>query len=84
MNTFLGKFLYLGIHLYKIVDGNIGHNTIVDIDFNLQYKCKTSGFYRNNDFIKEMIDGILSFRRFLTYELGFKNVYAIFTAPTGL
>ena len=78
-----------GITPYSDILNKISKNSIillhfgpVDIDFNLQYKCETSGFYRINDFIKEMIDGVLSFRRLLIHELGFKNVYAIFTAPT--
>lgn len=56
------------------------HFGSVDTDFNLPYKMANSGFYDIPSFIKEMIDGVISMKKFLN-NLGFNNVYAVFTAP---
>lgn len=39
----------------------------------------TSGFYDIPSFIKEMIDGVMSMKKFLN-NLGFNNIHAVFAA----
>lgn len=74
---------------YRVYLENISSDSIillhfgsVDIDFNLAFKAETSGFYHTDLFIKEMVDGILKFRKYLYDEFGISNIYAVFSAPT--
>lgn len=52
----------------------------VDIDFNLPHKIHQQNFYNFPKIIEEMCDGIISLREYLS-NLGFYNIYAVFTAP---
>lgn len=53
----------------------------VDIDFHLPFKVKEEGFYDFQSLLYESVDGLTCLYEFLTAEMGFKNVYAIFAAP---
>lgn len=63
-------------------DANIFlHFGNVDIDFTIPFKVKREGFYDFKSMIYEVADGIGDLKKFLTEEMGFSNVYAVFTAP---
>lgn len=77
----------IGEYLRSILNGidknaniflNFGN---VDIDFHLPFKVKEEGFYDFQSLLYESVDGLTYLYEFLTEEMGFKNVYAIFAAP---
>ena len=53
----------------------------VDIDFTVPFKIKKEGFYDFKSIVDEVVKGILDLKTFLVKEMGFENVYPIFTAP---
>lgn len=57
------------------------HFGMTDVEFSLPMLARDKGVYDLPLFLKEMVEGVLTFKSYLNHNFGFTNIYSVFTSP---